>query len=45
MFSSILWTTTALIPSPGVFKWDPVVARAVSKAGRAVHGVPGTKRR
>lgn len=32
-------------PPQGYSKWDPVVARAVFKAGRAVHGVPGTKRR
>ena len=47
VFNSILWTTTALIPSTVAGKWDLVVIRADFQAEslEAAHGMLGTKGR
>lgn len=43
--NSILWTTTALIPSTVAEGWDLVVKRAGFHAERAAHAMLGNKGR
>lgn len=43
MFNSIIWTTTALIPSIVAEEWELVVIRAGFQVERAAHAMLGTE--